>query len=243
MEERFKLTEKIIEESGKFLRSNFGKGKEKEVFRFDVKIFQDIESEKLILEEIEKNFPDDGWISEEKGNKESKSGYIWIVDPLDGTFNYLREIPHFAISIACKGEKDAFGIVYDVMKKEKFWAKKGEGAFLNGEKIKVSKTEKMEDAVGIFGLMKGEEEIKEGIEILKKFTPKIKKLRIFGSAALDLCYVACGRVDFFIEFNLKVWDTEGGRIILEEAGGNYVERLLKGKKISIATNDILKVEV
>ena len=243
MEERFKLTEKIIEESGEFLRSNFGKGKEKEVFRFDVKIFQDIESEKLILEEIEKNFPDDGWISEEKGNKESKSGYIWIVDPLDGTFNYLREIPHFAISIACKGEKDAFGIVYDVMKKEKFWAIKGKGAFLNGEKIKVSKTEKMEDAAGVFGLMKGEEEIREGIEILKKFAPKIKKMRMFGSAALDLCYVACGRVDFFIEFNLKVWDTEGGRIILEEAGGNYVERLLKGKKISIATNNILKVEV
>jgi len=243
MEERFKLTEKIIEESGKFLRENFGKGKEKEVFRFDVKIFQDVESEKIILKEIEKNFPDDGWISEEKGVKESKSGYIWIIDPLDGTFNYLRKIPHFAISIACKGEKEEFGIVYDVIKKEKFWAKKGHGAFLNTQRIKVSKTKKMEDAVGIFGLMKGEEEIRDGIEIIKKFAPEIKKIRMFGSAALDLCYVACGRVDFLIEFNLKVWDTEGGRIILEEAGGNYVEKMLKGKKISIATNNILEVEV
>jgi len=91
--------------------------------------------------------------------------------------------------------------------------------------------------------MKGEEEIRTGIEIIKKFAPEIKKMRMFGSAALDLCYVACGRVDFFIEFNLKIWDTEGGRIILEEAGGNYVEKTLKEKKISIATNNVVKIEV
>ncbi len=241
--ERYQLAEKIIEKSGKFLEENFGKGKEKENFRFDVKIFQDVESEKIILEEIEKNFPDDGWVSEEKGEKKNKTGYIWIIDPLDGTFNYLRKIPHFAISIACKGEKEEFGIVYDVMKKEKFTGIKGKGAFLNGKSIKVSEIKTLKESVGIIGFMKGNDEIKIGIEIIKKYAPKIKKIRMTGSAALDLCYVACGRVDFYIEFNLKIWDIAGGKIILNQAGGNYIEKISAGKKISIATNNFLKIGI
>lgn len=241
--DRLNFAKKIIEKSGEFLYKNFGQGRTKENFRFDVKIFQDMESEKIILEDIEKNFPFDGWISEEKGEKKSKSGYIWIIDPLDGTFNYLRGIPHFAVSIACKGENEEFGIVYDVFKREMFVGIKNKGSFLNDKPISVSNIKDLTESVGIFGVMKGNEEIKMGLEIIRKFAPKIKKIRMTGSASLDLCYVACGRVDFFIEFGLKPWDVEAGKIILQQAGGSYKEKLINGKKLSLATNNLIKIEV
>lgn len=241
--ERYKLAEKLIEKSGEFLKENFGKGREKGKYRFDIKLFQDIESEKIILEGIEKTFPEDGWISEEKGEKKGTSGYIWVIDPLDGTFNYSRGIPHFSVSIACLGEDKSFGIVYDVIKKEKFYAIKGKGAFLNGKQIKVSNVKELNDSVGIFGIMKGKEEIDIGIDIIKKLAFRIKKIRMTGSAALDLCYIGCGRIDFSIELGIKLWDIAAGKIILEEAGGNYLEKDFKGKKLSIATNNILKIEV
>jgi len=208
--------------------------------RFDVKILQDVESERIILKRIEENFPYDGWISEEKGRKESTSGYVWIIDPLDGTVNYSRGIPHFSISIGCryKGEK-IFGLVYDFIKGELFWAKRGEGAFLNGERIKVSAVKNLEEAIIGFGLMKGKEEIKTGMKIFSSLAEKVKKIRMMGSASIDLCYVGCGRIDGFVELGLNEWDIEAGSLIVEEAGGNFKKEDFEGINKIVASNPFL----
>jgi len=240
MEERFLIAKKIIKEVGEFLKSERKGENVLKNLRFDIKIKQDIESENLILKRIEERFPYDGWVSEEKGKKESSSGFLWIIDPLDGTVNYSKGIPHCSISIGCryKGEK-AFGFVYDFLKEELFWAKRGKGAFLNGKRIKVSRVRNLEDAIIGFGLMKGKEEIKKGMEILSLLTEKVKKIRMMGSASLDLCYVGCGRIDGFVELGLNEWDVEAGSLIVEEAGGRFKMEDFEGISKVVATNQFL----
>lgn len=240
MEERFLIAKKIIKEVGEFLKSERKGENVLKNLRFDIKIKQDIESENLILKRIEERFPYDGWVSEEKGKKESSSGFLWIIDPLDGTVNYSKGIPHCSISIGCryKGEK-VFGFVYDFLKEELFWAKRGKGAFLNGKRIKVSRVRNLEDAIIGFGLMKGKEEIKKGMEILSLLTEKVKKIRMMGSASLDLCYVGCGRIDGFVELGLNEWDVEAGSLIVEEAGGRFKMEDFEGISKVVATNQFL----
>lgn len=239
MEKRFELAEKIAKKSGDFLRSEFGKGALSNETAYDVKLKQDVESERIILGEIENNFPEDGYISEEKGEKKGNSGYIWIIDPLDGTVNYYRGIPHCSVSIACVKGNDGFGVVYDFFRDEMFTGEKGKGAFLNGKRINVSKTGELKDVIMNFGLMKGKEEIREGLNILSKIADRVKKIRMMGSAALDICYVAAGRIDIFLEVGLNIWDVSAGRIIVEEAGGRYKEYIKEERKIFCITNGII----
>lgn len=242
MENRFELAIGIVKEAGNFLRKSFGSGEISSETAYDVKLKQDVESESIIINGIEKSFSEDGYISEEKGEKKGSSGYVWIIDPLDGTVNYFRGIPHCSVSIACIGKEDSFGMVYDFFRDEIFTAQKGKGAFLNGKSISVSKTEEMKDAVISFGLMKGKEEIKDGISLLSEVASNVKKIRMMGSAALDICYVASGRTDIFFEIGLNVWDIGAGKIILEEAGGVYKEYLKDRKSFFLASNGLIKME-
>ncbi|MCM8777904.1 MAG: inositol monophosphatase [Candidatus Omnitrophica bacterium] len=242
MKKRFNLAKKIVKKSGAFLNKQFGSGEISSVSAYDVKLRQDIESEKIILNEIVRNFPDDGYISEEKGEKKGKSGYLWIIDPLDGTVNYYRGIPHCSVSIACVKDTDGFGVVYDFFRDEIFTAQRGNGAFLNGDRIKVSKTNNLKDVILGFGLMKGKEEIQDGLRIFSRIADKVKKIRMMGSAALDICYVAAGRTDVFLEVGLNIWDTAAGKIVIEEAGGIYQEYLKDNKKLIFVSNSLIKME-
>lgn len=242
MENRFELAKEIAREAGDFLRKGFGYGDVSSETAYDVKLKQDVESESIIVGGIEKAFPEDGYISEEKGEKKGSSGYVWIIDPLDGTVNYFRGIPHCSVSIACTGKGYNFGIVYDFFRDEMFTAKRGKGASLNGKRISVSKKRELKDAVISFGLMKGKEEIKDGITFLSDVAYKVKKIRMMGSAALDICYVASGRTDIFLEVGLNIWDIAAGKIILEEAGGVYKEYVKEEKRFFFASNGLLSME-
>jgi len=187
--------------------------------KHDVKLSADINSEKTIKNIIKKYRPQDGILAEESGDASLKKNGVWIIDPLDGTVNFSHNHPHFCVSIAWlwKG-KISVGIIYDVIRDEMFVAADGKGATLNGKKISVSETNDISRAmisVG-FGQASPKGENKKDFNTL---AARVQKLRISGSAALDLAYVACGRVDAYVESSVFIWDLAAGSIIIEEAGG------------------------
>jgi len=181
----------------------------------------DIQAEKSILDIIGQSFPEDHILSEEKGSHGEDSRRTWLIDPLDGTTNYAHGFPFFATSIALEIDREVvLGIVYNPYTREFFEATKGRGAYLNGHPIEVSTTAALSDALLGTGFPYDFHERPEAV--MDRFTRMIIKaqgVRRPGSAAIDLCYVAAGRLDGFWEEGLKPWDTAAGMIIVEEAGG------------------------
>ena len=167
----------------------------------------DTKAEKIIIEELMKAKKNYSIISEEYGSKiNSDSENVWIIDPIDGTSNFLHGIPHFAISIALKSNNEIIsGLIYDPIKDEMFYAEKNNGAFFNNQRIKVSKKKEIENCLFATG---GKE------KVISDFIT-----RKTGSAALDMAYVAAGRYDGYFQNNLNVWDVAAGIIIIKEAGG------------------------
>ena len=167
----------------------------------------DLKTEKIIIEELNKGRPDYSIISEENGiqkNKDIKN--TWIIDPIDGTVNFLHGIPHFAISIALKHENEIIsGLIFDPIKDEMFYAEKNNGAYLNNKRIRVSKKNNINECL-----------FATSGSIEKKMEFSYRKS---GSAALDMAYIACGRYDGYFQKNLHLWDLAAGLIIVEEAGG------------------------
>jgi myo-inositol-1(or 4)-monophosphatase len=185
----------------------------------------DIASETLIRERIATRYPRHQVLAEESGFADSASDYRWIIDPLDGTTNYAHGYPVFNVSIAleCKGEVIA-GVVYDPMRDELFAAEKGSGAMLNFKTIRVSETNTLIKSMLSTGFPY---DIKTSsmtnLDHWTNFALNTQALRRDGAAALDLCYVACGRYDGFWELNLSAWDTAAGVLIVEEAGGRVTD--------------------
>lgn len=178
-------------------------------------------SEKCIIEEIRKHFPHHGFLAEESGSS-SGSDILWIIDPLDGTANFAHGIPWFSISIAATlGETILAGVVLNPMTGDLFSAEKGGGAFLNGEKLKVSAESNIDKAMlGMgFPARSLEDNPLHCIDRLAEFVEQGIPLRRMGSAALDLSYVAAGRFDGFWELTLQPWDIAAGQLLVEEAGG------------------------
>ena len=184
---------------------------------------------KIILEELNKGRPDYSIISEENGIKKNKDiKNTWIIDPIDGTVNFLHGIPHFAISIALKHENEIIsGLIFDPIKDEMFYAEKNNGAYLNNKRIRVSKKNNISECLfATSGLLE------------KKIDFSHRKS---GSAALDMAYIACGRYDGYFQKNLQLWDVAAGLIILKEAGGimNDIDiNNYKDIKIIASTPDI-----
>ncbi|MFN4227430.1 MAG: inositol monophosphatase family protein [Candidatus Ratteibacteria bacterium] len=233
---RFDLGVKVIKLAGKYLKENYNKVSKLNESRYDIKLLQDIESEKILLGNIKKFFPEDNFLSEESKIPKKNKKNLWIIDPLDGSLNFSKGIPHFCISIAFVGENEKFGIVYDFLKEELFTGIEGEGAYLNGKKIEVSKIDKIEESILSIGFMRGEKEILYGLKILEKMIKKVKRIRMMGSASLDLCYLASGRIDLSIHLNLNRWDYEAGSIILKESGGKLEINEYNKIKVFKATN-------
>ncbi|MDR0983285.1 MAG: inositol monophosphatase [Culturomica sp.] len=183
----------------------------------------DKESEAYLIEQITYNFPDHNILGEESGNHEGKhkSGYRWVIDPLDGTNNYNQGLPVFAVSIGLQYENTTImGVVYAPYLKELFTVIKGEGSFLNGERLKVSeKTELNECVLGTgFPYDKGTNPI-NNISNVAAILPHLRGIRRMGAAAYDLCSTAAGYLDAYWELDLKPWDMCAGALIVEEAGG------------------------
>ena len=199
----------------------------------------DKRAEKLIIDELQKAHPDYGIVAEESGiiNKDNKQKR-WIIDPIDGTINFLNGIPHFAISIGYEEDNEIkCGVIFDPIKNEMFCAEKGNGAYLNNSRIRVSNKKKLIDALLVTGGPKHSSKIKE--EIFSEFINVSKKvhapIRKFGSAALDIAYVACGRFDGYWQKEINYWDIAAGIIIIKEAGG-FIDFFEQDNKASLKKN-------
>ena len=200
----------------------------------------DLASEAILKDELRGARPNYGWCAEEGGDEPGEDPTRrWIVDPLDGTTNFLHGMPHWAVSIALehKGQIVA-GVVYDPPKDELFFAEKGQGAWINDQRLRVSGRKKMIEAVFATGLpFGGRRELPETLQTLARILPQTAGVRRWGAAALDLAYVAAGRFDGFWERGLNEWDVAAGVILLRESGG-LVESIDTGGD-PIADGDIL----
>ena len=181
----------------------------------------DTKAEKIIIDELSKSRKNYSILSEEDGSKiNTDSRNVWIIDPIDGTTNFLHGVPHFAISIALKSDNEIVsGVIYDPIKDEMFYAEKNNGAYFNNKRIRVSKRKKMEDCLFASGEIDNE-------NIKQKTNAKLS-IRKSGSAALDMAYVASGRYDGYFQKNLNLWDIAAGIIIVKEAGGQVNDLNLK----------------
>ncbi len=185
----------------------------------------DRDTEAALIDALHKAYPDHAITGEEHGQAIAASNgseYTWIIDPLDGTTNYLQGIPHFAISIAVmRGRQIEHGVVVDPLKNDEFVASRGHGAQLNGKRIRVNPVTHLEDALLGTGIPPGAvtTDLDRYMAQLKHFTATCRAIRRLGSAALDLAYVAAGRTDGFWEFGLKPWDIAAGALLVREAGG------------------------
>lgn len=182
----------------------------------------DLEAEKVIVETIRKSYPEHTIIGEECGVLEGKENdYQWIIDPLDGTTNFVKGIPHFSVSIALKVKgKVEQAAIYDPIRGELFTASRGTGAQLNGCRIRVKQHKEITGTVLATGFpFKAKQHLNAYLEMFKALFVKTADMRRAGSAALDLAYVAAGRVDGFFEIGLKPWDTAAGELLVVEAGG------------------------
>ena len=207
-------------------------------------------TEKILINELQKAHPEFGIISEECGfiNK-SNTKNRWIIDPIDGTMNFLNGLPQFAISIGYEEEGEIkCGVIFNPIMNEMFAAEKGNGAYLNNSRIRVSNKKKIKDALIVTGGPKSESKIKEKIfsEYIS-ISKNVSNVRKFGSAALDIAYVACGRFDGYWQRELNYWDIAAGIIILKEAGGfvDFFEEDLQMplKKNILATNSNIHDEL
>lgn len=226
------MNEKYIEiakyaaiEAGKIQMSYFGKDKriEHKGSEFDLVTNADKEVEEKVFSIIKEHFPDHDFLGEEEiGQSRVKSDYLWVVDPIDGTTNYAHNFPHFAVSIALYlKDKPLVGVVLDPFKNEMFWAQSEKGAFLNENPISVSNIETLNKSLLATGFPAIRENgSKKNLEYFERFLKIVQAIRRPGAASLDLCYVACGRLDGFWELGLSPWDVAAGVLIIKEAGGN-----------------------
>ena len=184
----------------------------------DVKLRADMQAESAILDVLSAARPGDAVLTEESGASGSGEG-LWIIDPLDGTVNFSHRHPHFSVSIAWawKGRPQV-GAVYDPIRDEMFCAVRGGGAWCNGERIHVSSVRDLGEAMLSVGYGKVEPQV-HAVGEMRSLGAGVQKIRVFGSAALDFAYTACGRLDGYCEYSVSVWDIAAGAVILAEAGG------------------------
>lgn len=187
----------------------------------------DRRAEELIIRTIRDRFPDHDVLAEESGDHELRSDYRWVIDPLDGTTNFTHGLPLFCTSIGLevRGELQ-LGVVYDPNLEELFTAERGKGAFLNGRSIRVSRTRSLNESLLVTGFPYNiRENPSDAVGHFNNFLMASRGVRRLGSAALDLCYVACGRFDGFWEVFLNAWDMAAGVLIVLEAGGKHTDFL------------------
>ncbi|MEI6555952.1 MAG: inositol monophosphatase family protein [Paludibacter sp.] len=240
----------IAREVGKFMadeRKNFNDSMVESKGMHDLVSYVDKASEIKIIEQLGKLLPLSGFIAEEGTTSIHGERFNWVIDPLDGTTNFVQGVPVYAVSIGLMdGEELVLGVVYEVGRDECFFAWKNGGAYLNGKSIQVSKRDKIHDALLATGFPYSDfSRMNEYMEFLKWTMTNARGVRRLGSAATDLAYVACGRFDAFWEYNLKPWDVAAGIIIIKEAGGTVTDysggnNFLFGSEI-VATNGLIKL--
>lgn len=213
----------------------------------DIKLEIDVQTQDLITKLLLDQFPQHALYGEEGIVGDQSSEHQWVVDPLDGTVNYYYGIPHFCVSIAlrCKSEI-IVGVIYDPIREELWTAQKGEVPLLNGNQLHVSDRADLKDSVISVGLSKTGATIEAGLPLLQQMIQRARKCRLLGSAALDMAYVACGRLDAYIERGISLWDVAAGWILVETAGGSVEMRPrqdMKDKYSIVASNGVIDLKI
>jgi myo-inositol-1(or 4)-monophosphatase len=214
---------KAAQAAGALLREHFGSTLEVNEFAaHDIKLDLDVRTQDLITKMLLEPFPEHAIYGEEgiAGNQESD--FQWIVDPIDGTVNYFYSIPHYCVSIALRERGEIIvGVIYDPSRDELWQVAKGGIATMNGKPIAVSTRTRLSDATLSVGFSKTKATIAAGLPLLEKYVSRARKCRLMGSAALDLAYVASGRLDAYIEQSVSLWDVAAGKLLVEAAGGKF----------------------
>jgi myo-inositol-1(or 4)-monophosphatase len=260
------VAEGIARQAGALLRGFYDKGVATE-YKGDVDLVTEADraSEALIRERLTAAFPGHGIYGEEGTRDQMESEYRWYVDPLDGTTNFAHGFPAFCVVMGLERRKQkqvlrsaqddnvgedgemVAGVIYDPLRDEMFSAERGRGAWLNGRAIHVSKTRRLQEALSATGFPSQKRHRSPNVHFYQEITLRSHGVRRAGSAALDLAYVACGRLDAFWEFNLNPWDTSAGYLLVEEAGGTVTH--FDGSKFTLdsrevfATNGLVKAEM
>jgi myo-inositol-1(or 4)-monophosphatase len=227
-------------EAGQMLRENLDASREI-VYKGEVDLVTNFDnrSQQMIYDRLVKNFPDHDFVAEEGLDQEKGSAFRWIFDPLDGTTNYAHRFPFFSVSIALEFNGQIIcGVVHDPIRDETFSGTRGKGAFLNGAGIRVSALDELDKSLLATGFPYDLRESEDNnIAHFNHFVTRAQAIRRCGSAALDLCYVACGRFDGFWELKLKPWDVAAASLIVQEAGGHLTD--FRNKKFSIYSQETL----
>jgi myo-inositol-1(or 4)-monophosphatase len=199
----------------------------------------DRQSQTRLVTALRRRFPEFGILSEENYQRTSVSGAKWIIDPLDGTTNFAHNLPLWSISIALEvGSSIVLGVVYDPNRRENFTAIKGGGAFLNQRKIRVSRTKELGQSLLVTGFPYDiRRSRRNNISYFRAFSLSAQAVRRLGSAALDLCYTACGRFDGYWEIKLAPWDQAAGSLIVREAGGKVTD--FQGRDFNVYDREII----
>jgi myo-inositol-1(or 4)-monophosphatase len=242
------VAETIAREAGALLQYFYQRGVRAE-YKGDVDIVTEADraSEKLIVSRLKAELPDHGVFGEEGSRSGLDAEYRWYIDPLDGTTNFAHGFPVFAVVLGCErrhpglaadedGEMVA-GVIYDPLRDEMFSAARGEGARLNGEPIHVSTSKLLQESLIATGFPSQKRHLNPNVHFYQEFTLRSHGVRRAGAAAIDLAYVACGRLDGYWEFQLNPWDTSAGYLLVEEAGGRVTH--FDGGKFTLDSREIL----
>lgn len=239
-DEFLKVVKDVAREAGEMLKKNFHK-KGEIYYKGDVNLVTDADnqSQKLIYKRLSSLYPGHDFLAEEGLEKARDAEFRWIFDPLDGTTNFAHKFPVFCVSLALEQKGEVIcGVVYDPMREEMFWAAKGKGAYLNQERIRVSSIDDLGKSLLATGFPYDIRRSKiNNIDHFINFLLCAQAVRRCGSAALDLCYVACGRFDGFWELKLNPWDVAAGALIVKEAEGQASN--FNGKEFSIYHPEVL----
>ena len=240
--------EKAARAAGQLLRKNFRQPQRvKAAAAHDIKLEIDVQAQELITSLLLKEFPNHALYGEEGVVGDQSSEHQWIVDPLDGTVNYFYGIPHFCVSIALRLRNEVMvGVIYDPIRREMWKGQKGEASKLNGDSVHVSDRAALAEAVVSVGLAKTAETINTNFPLLQQLIHRARKCRVLGSAALDMAYVACGRLDAYIEQGISLWDIAAGWLLVENAGGTVDLRPredMKDKYSIMASNGVINLKL
>lgn len=239
MAEELEVALEAARRAGGVLRDGFG-SRHRIEYKGEVDLVTETDgrAEEVIREVLVGAFPSYGVLGEEGGETSGEEDARWIVDPIDGTTNFAHGFPMFAVSIALeKAGEVVLGVVYDPINEETFVAERGKGARLNGEGIGVSEAEVLVRALVVTGFPYDREEVPAAVDLFGRFATRAQDMRRLGSAALDVCYVAAGRLDAYYERGIHAWDVAAAGLVLEEAGGTITD--YKGRPFELESGEMV----
>jgi myo-inositol-1(or 4)-monophosphatase len=230
---------KAARAAGKIMHDNWHKPKRvNSAEAHDIKLELDVQCQALIEKLLAAAFPQIPVLGEEGSTGDTTAEYRWVIDPIDGTVNYFYGLPHAAVSIALQHRgKSVVGVIYDPFTDELWSTTKGQPTWLNGKIVRVSDRSKLGDCIIAMGFSKSRDNLKKSLPHLIRISKQAKKIRIMGSAAMELAYVSCGRLDAYVERTINLWDVAAGQLLVDNAGGEFYSLPAPGGKMRMCADN------